>query len=172
MDASSVYDWNEECVPTGRGQEDRGKKKWEGSARGVQGCALSESNLITNWPFGTHSIFTQLIKSYHVDDRTGLPTDDLQCPKFRPERSSREEKRGKVVVGCGWGGDQNCNETARGVPVPFSLSHFTMYFHEIFRHARVKFRSATGVAANFLAPPKTEAREGVRESASERASEA
>ena len=29
MDASSVYDWNEECVPTGRGQEDRGKKKWE-----------------------------------------------------------------------------------------------------------------------------------------------
>ena len=87
-------------------------------------------------------------------------------------RFSRE-KRGDAAVG--WGPDQNCNETAskRHPRLPHSLSHFTMYFHEIFRHARVKFREATGVAANFLAPPKTEAREAEKreggwESASER----
>ena len=117
----------------------------------------------------------------------GLPTDDrvvklyifllnsLNCVKrnsFLPKRLiSRRKKRGDAAVGLG--SDQNCNETARGVPASLALiSQFT-YFHEIFRHARVKFREATGVAANFLAPPKTEAREAEKreggwESASER----
>ena len=88
---------------------------------------------------------------------------------------SHEKKEGMRPSGGVPSPDQNCNETAskRHPRLPHSLSHFTMYFHEIFRHARVKFREATGVAANFLAPPKTEAREAEKreggwESASER----
>ena len=53
-----------------RDEAKRKEVKRSGKCLGVQSSALSESNLITNWPFGTHPIFTQLIKSYHVGKRT------------------------------------------------------------------------------------------------------